>query len=95
MPQKRPFCNAFTGCGRKRSGLNVEQMPRDNRPREMFNSVESPNNIFDFNSEPAVADIMQQIMSEAKVWDAIQAANRELNKPQGMNLNNYPAFSAQ
>lgn len=63
-------------------------------PREMFNSLE-PNNIFDFNSEPAVADIMQQIMSEAKVWDAIQAANRELRKPSGMNGNNYPTFSAQ
>lgn len=69
-------------------------MPRDTL-REMLNSVESPNAIFDFNSEPAVADIMQQIMSEAKVWDAIQAANRELKKPSGLSLNNYPAFSAQ
>lgn len=64
----------------------MEQMPRE---RELYNSLESSNNIFDFNSEPAVADIMQQIMSEAKVWDAIQAANRELRKP------NYPTFSAQ
>lgn len=61
-------------------------MPREN-PREMYSS----DNIFDFNSEPAVADIMQQIMSEAKVWDAVQAANRELRKPG----NNYPTFSAQ
>lgn len=64
----------------------------------MFNSMEneSANNIFDFNSEPAVADIMQQIMSEAKVWDAIQEANRELKKQAAMgHNNNFPTFSAQ
>lgn len=71
-------------------------MQRTAVPRDLYNSLESPNNLFDFNSEPAVADIMQQIMSEAKVWDAIQAANRELKKPTGLNMNNnYPTFSSQ
>ena len=53
--------------------------------------------MFDLNAEPAVADIMQQIMSEAKVWDAIQAANRELRKSSGgSNLDpSYPNFSSK
>lgn len=66
-------------------------------PREVGNSMEneSVNNLFDFNSEPAVADIMQQIMSEAKLFEAIQAANRELKKQSALNHNNFPTFSAQ
>lgn len=64
------------------------------RDMSSFNSGESlnNNNIFDLNSEPAVADIMQQIMTEAKVWDAIQAANRELRKPSAYN--NFPTYSS-
>ncbi|GAB6024768.1 hypothetical protein CHUAL_009893 [Chamberlinius hualienensis] len=27
---KRPFCNAFTGCGRKRSNLDVNELPDEN-----------------------------------------------------------------
>lgn len=34
--------------------------------------------LLDLNSEPAVEDLMRQIMSQAKLWEAIQEANREM-----------------
>lgn len=35
--------------------------------------------LLDLNSEPAIEDLMRQIMSQAKMWEAIQEANREMN----------------
>ncbi|KAG5876217.1 hypothetical protein JTB14_010424 [Gonioctena quinquepunctata] len=72
-PDKRPFCNAFTGCGKKRSNLpaltdNGEEMD------------ESINSLLELSAEPAVEDLSRQIMSEAKIWEAIQEANVELNR---------------
>uniref|UniRef100_A0A1B6GJ26 Crustacean cardioactive peptide n=1 Tax=Cuerna arida TaxID=1464854 RepID=A0A1B6GJ26_9HEMI len=57
--KKKPFCNAFTGCGRKRSD-------------------ESMATLVDLNSEPAVEELSRQILSEAKLWEAIQEARVEL-----------------
>lgn len=105
-PQKRPFCNAFTGCGKKRSSPgaanpNYEQMPANNQHQQhdSTNSVETEtlNTVFDFNSEPAVADLMQQILSEAKLWEAVQAATNEFKKQQNnrMGHHKFPTFSAQ
>ncbi|KAF6199173.1 hypothetical protein GE061_007198 [Apolygus lucorum] len=56
---KKPFCNAFTGCGKKRSD-------------------ESMAALVDLNSEPAVEDLSRQILSEAKLWEALQEARMEL-----------------
>nr|ADO87033.1 cardioactive peptide isoform B [Rhodnius prolixus] len=56
---KKPFCNAFTGCGKKRSD-------------------ESMATLVDLNSEPAVEELSRQILSEAKLWEAIQEARMEL-----------------
>ncbi|XP_014255203.1 cardioactive peptide isoform X2 [Cimex lectularius] len=66
---KKPFCNAFTGCGKKRSD-------------------ESMGTLIDLNSEPAVEDLSRQIMSEAKLWEAIQEARMELmnRKHQGERM---------
>nr|UES72875.1 crustacean cardioactive peptide [Carausius morosus] len=57
--RKRPFCNAFTGCGKKRSD-------------------ESMATLVEMNSEPAVEELTRQILSEAKLWEAIQEARVEL-----------------
>ncbi|XP_054259072.1 cardioactive peptide [Macrosteles quadrilineatus] len=57
--KKKPFCNAFTGCGRKRAD-------------------ESMATLVDLNSEPAVEELSRQILSEAKLWEAIQEARVEL-----------------
>lgn len=62
-----------------------------------------PNNdsigsLLDLNSEPAVEDLMRQIMSEAKLWEAIQEANLELHSQKlGKDKNNHLnlAFNAQ
>jgi hypothetical protein len=36
--------------------------------------------LVDMNSEPAVEDLTRKILSEAKLWDAIQEARVELLK---------------
>lgn len=65
------------GCGKKRS----QQPPSSS---SAFNTELDPiddsiGSLLDLNSEPAVEDLMRQIMSEAKLWEAIQEANLELN----------------
>lgn len=39
---------------------------------------ESIASLVELSDEPAVADLTRQIMSEAKLWEAIQEANVEL-----------------
>ncbi|GAB0088012.1 Cardioactive peptide [Sergentomyia squamirostris] len=107
--KKRPFCNAFTGCGKKRSGPSAPVMtPEITRQLEALNRDDQPEtnyfddnlaSLLDLNSEPAVEDLMRQIMSEAKLWEAIQEASREIHlHKNGRSLinNQFPvAFSAQ
>lgn len=86
-PRKRPFCNAFTGCGRKRAdipplteadvGAIVELGPV---MREEEAVEESLGTLLDLSAEPAVEDLSRQIMSEAKLWEAIQEANMEITR---------------
>ncbi|XP_045465746.1 uncharacterized protein LOC123674733 [Harmonia axyridis] len=71
--EKRPFCNAFTGCGRKRS--NLPALTSDGE--EIDDSISA---LLELNAEPAVENLSRQIMSEAKLWEAIQEANMELNR---------------
>lgn len=62
----------FLGCGKKRSMTNEEH------PKNFDNQLsadDSLGSLLDLNSEPAVEDLMRQIMSEAKLWEAIQEAN--------------------
>ncbi|XP_058823974.1 cardioactive peptide [Topomyia yanbarensis] len=110
-PAKRPFCNAFTGCGKKRSVVAVTPMAlmhrhqttsEQNRAKvtEGFDPNEdSLANLIDLNTEPAVEDLMRQIMSEAKLWEAIQEANREIylqKQGQSSDGNPFPmSFSTQ
>ncbi|XP_050299286.1 cardioactive peptide [Anthonomus grandis grandis] len=80
-PKKRPFCNAFTGCGRKRSNL-----PALTHTGE---EVENPiNSLLELSAEPAVEDLSRQIMSEAKLWEAIQEANLEVSRHKHQPINN-------
>ncbi|XP_065157085.1 cardioactive peptide [Atheta coriaria] len=72
-PKKRPFCNAFTGCGRKRS--NLPALPLQGEP---LHNDETIGSLLELSAEPAVEDLSRQIMSEAKLWEAIQEANMEL-----------------
>lgn len=56
--------------------------------------------LIDLNSEPAVEDLMRQIMSQAKLWEAIQEANREMviqkTQSNGNTKQKFPlSFSAQ
>lgn len=41
---------------------------------------ESLGSLLELSAEPAVEDLSRQIMSEAKLWEAIQEANMELTR---------------
>ncbi|KAJ8705717.1 hypothetical protein PYW08_012763 [Mythimna loreyi] len=75
-PKKRPFCNAFTGCGRKRSqqspGMPAQELMRQKQyvDDETFGSI--------LDSETAIEELSRQILSEAKLWEAIQEASAEI-----------------
>lgn len=75
-PRKRPFCNAFTGCGRKRSQL--PPLAGADIPDNSVDVEESLGTLLDLSAEPAVENLSRQIMSEAKLWEAIQEANMEI-----------------
>lgn len=75
MKAKRPFCNAFTGCGRKRSNEQAAPPPQ---PQSFEDDDTSVSELLELNSEPAIENLMRQIMSEAKMYEAIQEANREM-----------------
>lgn len=72
---KRPFCNAFTGCGRKRSNEFAPPVPAQNTGLDDEDGI---TDLLELNSEPAIESLMRQIMSEAKMYEAIQEANREM-----------------
>ncbi|GBP10203.1 Cardioactive peptide [Eumeta japonica] len=89
-PKKRPFCNAFTGCGRKRSllppGMPVQEILRQRQlEEEGFGSVP------DLPSDAALEEFSRQMLSEAKLWEAIQEASAELARRKQKDL----ALSAQ
>ncbi|XP_026744191.1 cardioactive peptide [Trichoplusia ni] len=75
MPTKRPFCNAFTGCGRKRS-MAAPGMPSQELLRQKQYDDEAFGSIMD--SETAIEELSRQILSEAKLWEAIQEASAEI-----------------
>lgn len=52
--------------------------PHSMKDTENNSIEESLGSLLDLNSEPAVEDLMRQIMSEAKLWEAIQEANRAM-----------------
>ncbi|KAB0790073.1 hypothetical protein PPYR_11103 [Photinus pyralis] len=90
-PKKRPFCNAFTGCGHKRS--NLPALTNRGEPVE-----ESIGSLLELSGEPAVEDLSRQIMSEAKLWEAIQEANVELarrKQESAESLDNDPSSPAR
>nr|AAC24871.1 cardioacceleratory peptide 2a [Manduca sexta] len=74
-PKKRPFCNAFTGCGRKRS-QGPPGMPAQDLRTKQYLDEEALGSILD--SESAIDELSRQILSEAKLWEAIQEASAEI-----------------
>jgi Arthropod cardioacceleratory peptide 2a len=101
FPRKRPFCNAFTGCGRKRSDIPAKHLHHNaaTTQEEYSNDIgdNDMSSSMDFNSEPAVEELMRQIMSESRLWEAIQEAGMEMDlQRQHNNARSYPvSFAAQ
>ncbi|XP_034837967.1 cardioactive peptide [Maniola hyperantus] len=73
-PKKRPFCNAFTGCGRKRSSP-TRPIPELVRQRQY---VDEDAFVPLMESDNAIEELSRQILSEAKLWEAIQEASAEI-----------------
>jgi hypothetical protein len=64
---------------------------------EPIPETDSVSDMLDIDSEPAIEDLMKQIMSEAKLWEAIQEANKEisLQKSGKPHYRNGMVFSQQ
>ncbi|KAH8357141.1 hypothetical protein KR084_004000 [Drosophila pseudotakahashii] len=82
--EKRPFCNAFTGCGRKRtltSNTPRTILKRNEVEEKPYNNEylsEGLSDLIDINAEPAVENVQKQIMSQAKIYEAIKEASKEI-----------------
>ncbi|XP_022115742.1 cardioactive peptide [Pieris rapae] len=79
-PKKRPFCNAFTGCGRKRS-MNPPGMPLQGMMRSRQFEEDS------YDTDNSLEDLSRQILSEAKLWEAVQEASAQIarrNQKEGL-----------
>ncbi|NP_001292413.1 cardioactive peptide precursor [Plutella xylostella] len=74
-PRKRPFCNAFTGCGRKRS-QGAPGMPLQEQKQRQYIDEDTLGSILD--SDSTIDELSRQILSEAKLWEAIQEASAEI-----------------
>ncbi|XP_045456907.1 cardioactive peptide-like [Melitaea cinxia] len=72
-PLKRPFCNAFTGCGRKRSDLTPAMSSREMFTRRQFADKAA------YDSENVI-ELTRKIMTGAKLWEALQDASAELSR---------------
>ncbi|CAD6991884.1 cardioactive peptide [Ceratitis capitata] len=87
--EKRPFCNAFTGCGKKRSYLPpypLWKRAEIDEPK-IYNDVdlsEGLSDLIDINAEPAVENVQKQIMSQAKIFEAIKEASKEIFRQKSM-----------
>lgn len=68
------------GCGKKRTTEPIVPNAIDNAQfgQEETADESTLSDLIDLNSEPAVEDLMRQIMSQAKLWEAIQEASREI-----------------
>ncbi|XP_045456852.1 cardioactive peptide-like [Melitaea cinxia] len=76
-PKKRPFCNAFTGCGRKRS-QNIPGMPVQELFRQrQFENDDAVMPILDSESS-SIDDLSRQIINAARLVEAIQDASAEI-----------------
>ncbi|SPP82985.1 cardioactive peptide [Drosophila guanche] len=83
--EKRPFCNAFTGCGRKRTSYPsyppfslIKRNEIDDKPYNNEYLSEGLSDLIDINAEPAVENVQKQIMSQAKIFEAIKEASKEI-----------------
>lgn len=72
------------GCGRKRSGPPGPPGPMPFPMARSLRSEDPMATLLDLNSEPAVAELSRQILSEAKLWEAIQEARDEVGRRQQM-----------
>ncbi|XP_076049839.1 crustacean cardioactive peptide [Oratosquilla oratoria] len=73
---KRPFCNAFTGCGRKRSVLSgQEALPARNDDDDDDNDaaeVPGPEDALSPPDAEALDDLASRILTEARLWEQLQ-----------------------
>ncbi|KAI8045312.1 cardioactive peptide [Drosophila gunungcola] len=82
--EKRPFCNAFTGCGRKRTYPSYppfsifKRNEVEDKPYNNEYLSEGLSDLIDINAEPAVENVQKQIMSQAKIFEAIKEASKEI-----------------
>lgn len=89
----KTFYTFSQGCGRKRSNEVAPPVPIQSN----FEDEEGISDILELNAEPAIENLMRQILSEAKMYEAIQEANREMflqKLKHASNSNRAPSANA-
>lgn len=69
---KRPFCNAFTGCGRKRAFDGMEESASQERMEESGSEG---------SSMDTMMKLSEKIMDEARAWEDLQRHRRRTSGP--------------
>lgn len=64
--------------GKGADNMDMDQNALQELKQQANGDNDQLGDLLDLNSEPAVEDLMRQIMSQAKLWEAIQEANREM-----------------
>lgn len=76
------------GCGKKRSSLPYPLWKRaELDDAKMYNNEdmsEGLSDLIDINAEPAVENVQKQIMSQAKIFEAIKEASKEIFRQKNM-----------
>lgn len=82
------LCNTLltsTGCGRKRTSYPsyppfslIKRNEIEEKPYNNEYLSEGLSDLIDINAEPAVENVQKQIMSQAKIFEAIKEASKEI-----------------
>lgn len=74
-----------TGCGRKRTSYPsyppfslIKRNEIEEKPYNNEYLSEGLSDLIDINAEPAVENVQKQIMSQAKIFEAIKEASKEI-----------------
>ena len=77
--------NSFQGCGKKRTSSHppypvIKRSELDDKTAYNSNDYisEGLSDLIDINAEPAVENVQKQIMSQAKIYEAIKEASKEI-----------------
>lgn len=85
-PQKRPFCNAFTGCGRKRSDSSMMSLPlpgeNDSTLTRISNRLMAEARLWEMLQQrlaeaAGMADVSNELSQDSQLSDLLSSNRRK------------------